>query len=156
MADITRWDPFGEMVSLQRTMDRLFDDARPWRIFSGGNGSDAYFPVDLYETGDEVVVKASLPGVKPEDIDVSVVGNILTLKGESKEEHEEQAQNYYRRERRSGTFVRQLQLPSEVDSDKANATFEHGVLRLSLPKAESMKPKQIKVNASPAIEGKAS
>lgn len=156
MADITRWDPFGEMTSLHRTLDRLFDETRPWRVFSAGNGSDAYFPVDLYETGDEVVVKASLPGVKPEDIEVSVVGNLLTLKGESKDEHEEKSQNYYRHERRSGTFVRQLQLPSDVDSDKANATFEHGVLRLSLPKAESMKPKQIKVNAAPAIEGKAS
>lgn len=150
MADITRWDPFSEMASLRQTMDRLFDETRPWRVFAGTNG-ESYFPVDLYETNDEVVVKASLPGVRPEDIDISVTGQLLTLKGESKEEHEEKQHNYFRRERRSGTFVRQLSLPTEVDSDKAQAVFEHGVLRLTLPKAEAMKPKTIKVQ--PTIEG---
>ncbi|HXK33468.1 MAG TPA: Hsp20/alpha crystallin family protein [Dehalococcoidia bacterium] len=151
MADITRWDPFAELQSLRQTMDRLFDDARPWRF--NINGGEAYFPVDLYETNDEVVVKASLPGVKPEDIDISVTGQVLTLKGESKEEHEEKAQNYYRRERRSGSFVRQLQLPTDVEPDRAEAVFEHGVLRLTLPKAEAVKPRTIKVQARGMIEG---
>jgi HSP20 family protein len=152
MPDITRWDPFAEMATLRQTMDRLFDEARPWRV-SGGNGGDAYFPLDLLETHDEVVVKASLPGVRPEDIDIQVTGQLLTLKGEAKEEHEEKAQNWYRRERRHGTFLRQVQLPTEVEADRAEATFENGVLRLSLPKAEAVKPKSIKVNARPVIEG---
>jgi len=153
MADITRWDPFAEIASLRTAMDRMFDDVRPFRAFAGNGGTEqGFFPVDLLETGDEIVVKASLPGVKPEDIDISVTGQVLTLKGESKDEKEEKAENYYRRERRHGTFVRQFSLPSEVDSDKASATFEHGVLRLTLPKADAAKPKTIKVEAKPILE----
>jgi HSP20 family protein len=153
MADITRWDPFAEMASFRNAFDRLFDE-RPLRsLFGEGNGTQSYFPVDVFETGDDVVVKASLPGFKPEDIDISVHGDVLTIKGESKEEKEEKAQNWYRRERRFGTVVRQLTLPGEVSADKADAKFEDGVLRLTLPKSESAKPKQIKVQASkPAIE----
>lgn len=153
MADITRWDPFAEMATLRQTMDRIFEDVWPRRFALNG---DAYFPVDLFETNDEVVVKASLPGVRPEDIDISVTGQTLTIKAETAEEHEEKSQNYYRRERRTGTFMRQLQLPSEVDSAKADARFEHGVLRLALPEAEAMKPKTIKVRAKPLIEGESS
>ncbi len=156
MADITRWDPFSEMATLRQTMDRLFDETRPWRFAGFGNGNDAgYFPLDIYETNDDVVVEASLPGVKPDDIDISVTGQVLTLKGESREEHEEKAQSFYRHERRHGSFVRQISLPSEVESDKATAEFEHGVLKLQLPKAEAMKPKTIKVNAKPVIAGTA-
>ena len=152
MANVTRWDPFAEISSLRHQLDRMFDDGRPWRFSLADNGGASEFPVDLFETNDEVVVKASLPGVKPEDIEISVTGHALTLKGETNEEHEEKAQNFYRRERRYGTFYRQLTLPSDVDSAKAEATFEHGVLRLSLPKADAAKPKTIKVNAKPAIE----
>jgi HSP20 family protein len=152
MADIIRWDPFAEMATLRQAFDRVFDDVRPGRSFANG-GPEAYVPVDLAETNDEIVLKASLPGVKPEDIDISVTGQVLTLKGESREDTEETAKNYYRRERRYGSFVRQFQLPTEVESEKAQATFEHGVLRLSLPKAEAVKPRTIKVEAKPLIEG---
>ena len=92
-------------------------------------------------------MKAPLPGIKPEDIEVSVTGQLLTLRGESREEREEKAQNFYRRERRTGAFVRQINLPTEVESEKAGAVFENGVLHLSLPKAEAVKPKTIKVQA---------
>jgi HSP20 family protein len=153
MADITRWDPFSEIQTLRQQLDRMFDDVRPWRLVSGGNGEAAYFPVDLYESAEEVVVKASLPGVKPEDIDISVTGNVLTLRGEAKEEKEEKGETWYRRERRFGSFHRQFQLPTEVDASKAQAVFEHGVLRLTLPKAEAAKPKTIKVEAKPVLEG---
>jgi HSP20 family protein len=153
MADITRWDPFNEMSTLRRAMDRFFDEPFS-RSFSGtSEGGSTLFPLDLYETNDDVVVEASLPGIKPEDIDISVTGQVLTLKGESKEEHEEKAQNFYRHERGHGTYVRQISLPTEVDADKAHASFEHGVLHLNLPKAESMKPKTIKVEAKPVLEG---
>ena len=152
MADITRWDPFAEMASLRNTLDRMFDDFRPVRAFgNGGQAGDLYFPVDLFETGDEVVVKASLPGVKPEDIDISIHGQVLTLKANSEQEDEEKAENWYRRERRSGTWMRQLTLPAEVNAERANAAFDQGVLRLSLPKAESAKPKTIKVSAQPVL-----
>lgn len=157
MADITRWDPFGELATLRRTVDSMFDDVRPWRLLSGGsNGAEVYVPVDLYETNENVIVRASLPGVKPEDIDISVSGGVLTLKGESKEDHEETTENFYRRERRHGTFLRQFTLPSEVDPARADAVFEQGVLKLTLPKAEAAKPKTIKVQARPLIEAKAS
>ena len=150
MAAITRWDPFAEMASLRDTVDRLFEDPRSWRV-SLGNAGD-FFPVDVLDTNDDVVVKASLPGVEPEDIEISVTGQVLTLRGETREEQEEKAQNWYRRERRQGTFVRQLQLPTEVDSARAEALFEDGVLRLTLPKAETVKPKTIRVQARPTLE----
>ena len=152
MADITRWDPFAEMASLRDTVEHLFEDPRAWRMGSLASAGNL-FPVDVLDTSDEVIVKASLPGVAPEDIDISVTGEVLTLKGESKEEHEEKAKNWYRRERRQGSFVRQIQLPTEVNSEKAEAVFENGVLKLTLPKAETMKPKTIKVQARPTIEG---
>ena len=153
MADITRWDPFNEMSTLRRAMDRFFDEPLSRSFFGSTDGGSTLFPIDLYETNDDVVVEASLPGVKPEDIDISVTGQVLTLKGESKEEHEEKAQNFYRHERGHGSYVRQISLPTEVDADKARASFEHGVLHLNLPKAESMKPKTIKVQANPVLEG---
>lgn len=156
MADITRWDPFSEMATLRHTVDRLFDDVRPWRLLNLSENGDGFFPVDILETADDVVVKASMPGVSPDDIDISVTGQVLTLKGEVKADEEEKGQNYYRRERRTGTFVRQLSLPAEVDSSRADAVFENGVLRLALPKAEAMKPKTIKVQAKPMITGSAS
>jgi len=154
MADITRWDPFTEMSSLRRAMERVFDEPFALRSpFGSSNGGSSLFPIDLYETNDDVVVEASLPGVKPDDIDISVTGQLLTLKGEAKEEHEQKAENFYRHERSHGTYVRQVSLPTEVDADKARATFEHGVLHLNLPKAESMKPKTIKVQANNVLEG---
>jgi len=149
MADITRWDPFAEMASLRDTVDRLFDDSRRGRVSLANAGTA--FPVDVLDTNDEVVVKASLPGVKPEDIEISITGEVLTLKGEASEEHEERAKNWYRRERRVGSFLRQLQLPTEVNSEKAEAVFENGVLRLTLPKAETVKPRTIKVQPRATI-----
>jgi HSP20 family protein len=154
MADIIRWDPFAEMTSLRDTFDRFFEDGRPWRV-GFANATGAFVPVDVLEANDEVVVNASLPGVKPEDIDISVTGQVLTLKGQSKDEHEEKTQNWYRRERRQGAFIRQIQLPTEVDSSAANAVYEDGVLRLTLPKAEAVKPKTIKVQARPTLEAAA-
>lgn len=150
MADITRWDPFAEMTTLRGALDRMFEDFRPLRSFGEGNGAQTYFPIDVFETAEEVVVKASLPGVRAGDIDISVHGDVLTLKAEAREEKEEKAQNWYRRERRFGASMRQLTLPAEVDPDKAVATFENGVLRLTLSKAETAKPRTIKVQ--PLIE----
>jgi HSP20 family protein len=157
MADITRWDPFGELTGMRQALDRFFGD-EPWFWRTGTpRPATAAFPLDLYETKDDVVVDAALPGVKPEDIDISVTGQLVTIKGEAKEEHEEKAQNFYRHERSHGSFVRQVTLPSEVDSAKADARFEDGVLRLRLPKSDAMKPKTIRVRsgASKTIEGEA-
>ena len=152
---IVRWQPLSELVSLREAMDKLFEDSfvrpsLPTAFFGETMGA----AVDMFQDDKEVVVKASLPGVKPEEVDISVTGDVLTLKGEHKEEEEVKEKNYFRKELRYGTFSRSLQLPVAVKSDKAEALFENGVLTLTLPKAEEAKPKQIKVKAKKAIEGK--
>jgi HSP20 family protein len=148
MADLIRWDPVRDMVSLRDAMDRLFEESfvRPrgaWPTLTGGEQTLA---LDVYETDDDLVVEASLPGVKPEEVDISIVGNTLIIKGEHEEKHEKQEEGkYYSRERRYGAFQRSMSLPVDVNADKAQATFEDGVLKLSLPKAEEAKPKRIEV-----------
>ncbi|MGQ9675241.1 MAG: Hsp20/alpha crystallin family protein [Chloroflexota bacterium] len=143
---IVRWDPFGELVTLREAMNRLLEDSfvRPSSAVATVAGG-RLFPVDVYQTENEYVVKATLPGVKPEDVDISVSDGILTIKGEIKEEQEVKRENYLLQERRFGSFHRELTLPVEVEADKAEATFENGILSLKLPKAERVKPKTIKV-----------
>ena len=104
-------------------------------------------PVDMYETEDSVVVTAAVPGVKPEDIDITVTGDTLTIKGETRAEEEVKEENYIRRECRYGSFCRSLTVPVSIVADKAEAEFENGVLTLTLHKAEEVKPKPIKVKA---------
>jgi len=147
-----RWEPFREMMSLRNAMDRLFEDSfvRPSRLWPEvGVGELA---VDMYQTASDVVVKAALPGLKPEEVDISITGDTLTIKGEHKEEQEVKQEDYFYKEHRYGNFSRSVAIPVQVKSDKAEATFENGVLTLTLPKAEEIKPKQIKVKAKPAIE----
>jgi len=143
---ITRWEPF-DLMSLRDAMDRLFEESfvRPGRLLGMGPNT---VPLDMYQQDGNLVVKAAIPGVKPEDIDVSVVGDTLTIKGEMKEEKELKEENVIRRERRFGSFSRVVSLPQPVDSNKATATFENGVLTLTLPVAEEAKPKAIKVKSS--------
>jgi len=147
MADIVRWEPFKDMMSLREAMNRLFEDSfiRPSAWPLPFEGETVGMPVDVIEGKDNVVVKASVPGLKPEDIDVSITGDTLTIKGETKSEEKVEQGSYIRQERRYGKFERSLQLPSLVVADKADAKFEHGVLTLTLPKAEEVKPKTIKV-----------
>jgi len=154
MADLIRWEPFREMMTLRDAMDRLFEDSfvRPSRLFwpELGRGD---LPVDMYQTANDVVVKASIPGLKPDEVDISITGDTLTIKGEHKEEKETKEQDYFYKERRYGAFSRSLTIPVPVKAEKAEATFENGVLTLTLPKAEEAKPKQIKVKAKQMIEG---
>lgn len=142
---LARWDPLKEMVTLREAMDRLFAESfvRPGSAFPimGMEGP----AVDMYQTKDDVIVKAALPGVKPDEIEISVTGELLTLKGEFKEEEKIEEGSYLRQERHYGQFVRELSLPTLVNSDKAKAEFEHGVLTLRLPKAEAVKPKSITI-----------
>lgn len=142
---ITRWEPFSELMSLRDAMDRLFEESfvRPSRLL--GMPAAGTVPVDMYQQDGNLVVKAPIPGVKPEDLDITVVGDTLTIKGETKEEKEVKEENVIRRERRFGAFSRSVSLPSPVDTSKANATFENGVLTLTLPIAEEAKPKTIQV-----------
>jgi HSP20 family protein len=149
MANITRWDPVGEMVSLRQAMDRLFEDSfvspATWRGYSG---EQLTAPIDVHETPDELVVTAALPGMKPEDVEITITGQTLTIRGELKEDESVERDQYLYRERRYGTFSRQLQLPLRVEGDRADASFENGLLRLTIPKAEEVKPRQIRINAS--------
>jgi len=151
--DLVRWEPFRQMTSLREAMDRLFEDSfvRPSRFWPEllGRGE---LPIDMYQTANDVVVKASLPGVKPEEVDISITGDTLTINGEHKEEEEVKQEDYFRRERYYGAFSRSLILPVQIQSDKAEAVFENGVLTLTLPKAEEVKPKQIKVKAKKVLE----
>ena len=150
MANITLFDPFGEMVTLRQAMDRLFEDSlvSPLTLRSF-NGEAVAPPLDVHQTADEIVVTAALPGIRPDDVDITITGQTLSIRGEFKADEEISRDQYLYRERRYGTFHRQIQLPVRVQGDAANATFENGELRLSIPKAEEVKPRQIQVKAAP-------
>ena len=148
MTNLIRRDPFSDLRS---TMDRLFDEgfSRPWRFLATPNGEyESAFPVEVSETDEALDVKASLPGVKPEEVDITVANDVLTIKAEHKETEEDNKREFYRREIRYGTYHRSMSLPVSVDADKAEARFDNGELTLHLPKAESIRPKQIKVGGS--------
>lgn len=148
MSNLIRWEPVRDMMSLRNTMDRLFDEAftRPWGDVDGWRGLNAP-AIDMYQTDDEVVVKAAVPGMKADDVQISVTGDMLTVKGEIKEKSETKEKAYHIREQRWGSFERSISLPTTVESDKAKAEFEDGVLTVTLPKAEAVKPKMITVKA---------
>lgn len=143
---IVRWEPFRDMMTLREAMDRLFEESfvsprrREWPAPAEGA-----LALDMYETDDHVVVKSSIPGVKPEDVEINIKGNILSISGETKEEEEVKEENYIRRERRYGAFSRSLALPEGINADEAEAEFEDGVLKLTIPKAPEAKPKTITV-----------
>lgn len=151
MADVVRWDPFGQMMSLRQAVDRLFEDSvvRPSRLLSTLDGA-ATFQMDIYQTQDEVVVKAVIPGVNPSDLDVSITGETLSIKGEIKEEEVKDAE-FLLRERRFGTFTRTVTLPFALDNKRAEASFENGVCAIRIPKAEEAKPKAIKVKVQKTL-----
>jgi len=136
---LSLWEPFGELGRFQREMERSFAGLRPG---ARGEFSPA---VDVHEEKDAIVVRAELPGVKREEIDVSVDGNVLTLKGERKLEKEEEGKRYHRVERAYGSFVRYFQLPTTVDAERIEAKLADGVLTLRVPKKEAVKARKINV-----------
>jgi HSP20 family protein len=146
MSSLIRWEPLRELSSMRDVMDRLFDDGFP-RIGSALWDTASVPTMDLYQTEDSVVVKMGLPGVKPEDIQISVANGVLTIRGEVKEEKDEKEKTYHLHERRYGSFSRSISLPSNVSTDKSDAEFENGILTLTLPKAEEAKAKTITVKA---------
>ncbi len=143
-----RWHPFTDLMSLRQAIERLFEDSFvcPSRALAaiGEVGAPA---LDIYETPDEIVAKAALPGLKPEDVSTDITGDTLTIDGESKGEQEIEREDYLYQERRYGAFSRTVILPGGLKSDKAEATMEDGVLALTIPKAEEAKPKAISVKA---------
>lgn len=151
MSSLTPWEPRGG-ISLRDMMDRLFEDAfiqpRDWMMNQGFSMST--LPLDMYETKDDVVVNTALPGVKPEDVDVTITGDTLTIHAETKEESEDNKEKqgkYIRRERQYGEYTRTVTLPSGLKTDQAEASFDNGMLSLRIPKSEQQKPKTIQIKA---------
>jgi HSP20 family protein len=136
-----RWDPFRE---LQREVGRLFESLEQ---FPSSRRVHRYPPLNLYDAGDRYVLSAQLPGIAPGDIDLTITGETLTMRGERKRSEGVRDDSYRRQERPMGRWSRTLTLPDRVDSSQVSASFAHGILTVSLPKAESAKPRQITVTA---------
>src|ERR687886_2592466 len=147
MANMSRsgFDPFGEMMSLRDAMNSLFEDSFVSPRSAGGQTMS--MPMDVAETKDAFIVEASLPGVKPEDLDITVQDNVLTITGEVRQQQETgEKPNYHRVERRYGRVSRSISLPTQVQADRIQANLNDGILRLEIPKAEAVKPRKITVN----------
>ncbi len=149
--ELTVWKPFREMApfdfeQMRREMDRLWDSFYQGRARRRADEEGEWFPsLDVAETKNDIVVKAEVPGMDPKDIDISLSNGILTIKGEKKQEREEKEENYHLVERSYGSFTRSIQLPGEVQNDKINASYKNGVLKVTLPKSEDAKKKEIKI-----------
>jgi HSP20 family protein len=152
---LMRWDPFSEMPSLRQAMDQLLENSfiRPGSGQGGGQSGGYGFPIDVQEQGDTLVVKASLPGVKPDDVDVQIQQNVLLITGQHQAEQERPQGRYLLAERHTGRFSRAITLPVPVNADACEATFADGVLTLTLPKAEQARTKQIPIRGAQQLSG---
>ncbi len=139
---ILKWDPFKELQALQERIDKLFEESMRGRDIAPAAWTPA---VDIYETDDAIILEAELPGMNEKDIEVKIEDNVLTIRGERKFEEERNEENYYRMERFYGTFQRSFTLPPNVDTEKVKAEYKKGILKVTLPKKEQAKPKQIKI-----------
>jgi len=145
MATISRWDPFQDVLSLREAMNQLVEESFV-RPTAGQSGQNFVPALDLSETPEGYLVEAALPGVKPEDVEVTVENNVLTIKGETRQETDSKQRNFHRIERRFGSFQRTIGLPTTVKADAIQASLTNGILRLEIPKAEEVKPRKISVN----------
>lgn len=151
MTIVRRPSPFGELMSLRSAMDRLFEDSFVRRPLGPLFDTTASLPLDVTRTADALIVEAALPGIKPEDVEITVEDGTLSIHGEYREERREGEGETLVSEIRHGSVSRTVSLPTGLEPDKATASFEHGVLTLRFPKAESVKPRQIRI--SPTVEG---
>ena len=146
---LIRWEPVAELGTIQNEMNRLFNNLFDQPNSTGRNGaaSRRWIPaMDLVETGDHYVLRADLPGLSDEDVNVQLEDNVLTISGERKAEQETQQEGYYRLERAFGAFARSLTLPEGVDPDGVQAHFDRGVLEIRIPKPEQKKPRQVQIS----------
>lgn len=151
MANITRWDPFTELTSLQDRLNQMIN--RPLGFFRDMppameqplTATNFVPPVDIFEDEHNIILQAELPGLEEKDLNLTVENNVLSISGERKLEHEEKKDNFHRIERSYGKFTRSFTLPQTVDTEKINAEFNNGVLKIMLNKLEEAKPKQIKI-----------
>lgn len=146
MTNMTRWEPYRELATMRQMLDRFFeDDFSRFPSLWERRPDTMSLALDVAEQDDAYIVKASVPGVPAEDVEVTLTDNVLTIKGEMKADKEINEEHYHLRERRFGSFVRSVTLPTAVEADKIEAVNENGVLTLTLPKAEALKPKKIEV-----------
>jgi HSP20 family protein len=146
---IVRYDPFRDLRTLQEEVNRLFSTNMTRAFDDEGIGRGAWAPsVDIYENKDQIVLEAELPGMKQEDFDLSIENNVLTLRGERKFEKTDETDNYHRVERSYGAFTRSFTLPQTVSAEGANAEYNNGVLRVTLPKREETKARRIQVSGT--------
>jgi HSP20 family protein len=137
--------PFREFERVRRQMDRLWDSFLEGGLIRRGEETEWLPSLDVAETKNELVVKAEVPGMDPKDIDISLSDGMLTIRGEKRQEKEEKEADYHLVERSYGSFTRSVQLPKEVQSDKIGASYKNGILKISLPKSEEAKKKEIKI-----------
>ena len=145
MSNMTRWDPNREFMTLRDAMNRLFEDSFVGSYAGRDGGAELRLPLEVYSTDRDIVVKAAVPGLKPEEVEITVEGDTITLRGEFARPAENV--NYLLTERAWGRFSRTLQLNVPVEADKAEAVFENGLLTLTLTKAEAIRPKVIPIKA---------
>jgi HSP20 family protein len=144
MKNMTRWEPFREARRMHDMLDRMMDRSLLDPLYGGTEGT---LPLDMYQTDDEIIVKASAPGLTAEDLDISITGDALTIRGEFQADEVQEGARYHVRERRIESFARSIRLPTMVNAEGAKAEFENGILTLTLPKVEEVKPKTISVKA---------
>lgn len=143
------WDPYNQMMSLREAMDRLLQDTFVRPSVGWQSAERNRLALDVREEENDYKVEASLPGVKPEDVQIQVTGDTVTIRGDMREEREQkQGGNVLLHERRAGSYTRTFTLPMPIDADHAAAHFEHGVLTLTLPKAEQARPRRIQVQSA--------
>jgi HSP20 family protein len=143
---IIRWDPFRDVVTLRDKMNRLFEDTFTSRGEDKDIIASAWMPaVDIFENENELVLTAEIPGIEEKDVEIKIEDNTLTLKGERKFEKETKEENYHRIERSYGSFYRAFTLPNYVDTEKIHAEHENGVLKISMPKRDEVKPRTVKI-----------
>jgi HSP20 family protein len=151
---IVRWEPFRDLAGLQERMNRLFEESVRTRGAASGQEEDWALggswapPVDIFEQDGNIVLKAEIPGIEPKDVELRVENNVLTIKGERKLENEVKRESYHRVERAYGVFTRQFTLPTTVDAENIKAEYKDGMLKVSLPKREEAKPKQISIHVT--------
>ena len=143
---IVRWNPRYARRSMVNEFDRFFENSPEWPRWETTN--KLALPLDVIENEDGYTVKASVPGIKAEDVEITFEEDVLTIKGEVANENEEEGENYHIRERRYGSFSRSIRFPVDVNADEVHASYENGVLSLNVPKAEEVKPKRIEVKVS--------
>jgi HSP20 family protein len=156
MSTLIRWNPIREMMNLRRDFDRLFESALDMPEFNGdtfgGDTTTWGLALDLVERENEYIVKASVPGIEPDDLEITLADNTLNVRGEFKKDEETQEEQYRLRERRYGSFARSITLPTAVDREAIEAAYNDGVLTLTIPKTEEVKPKRIPIKVPSGVK----